>query len=322
MTDTKPKLFITRALPFDVEARAKKDFAATVQAEGTVLSSDEIINASKGFDAILTCPADPLNAETIERLDKSIKIIATFSVGFEHVNLDAASAKSIPVTNTPDVLTDATADVALLLMLGAMRRASEGMELIRENKWGGWNPTQLMGTEMKSKRLGVLGMGRIGQATADRARAFGMEIHYHNRSRLSPELEKGATYYDTAEKLLKVSDVLSVHCPLTPDTKSFLNAPRIAMLPTGAVVINTARGPVIDDDALIAALKSGHVAAAGLDVFDGEPKLNDGYRTLANTFLLPHLGSATVETRNAMGFMALDNLDAFFSKRDLPNRVN
>ena len=322
MTNAKAKLFITRALPSEVERRAKKDFDAQTQTEGTVLSAEEIINSSKGFDAILTCPADPLNAETVQRLDESIKIIATFSVGFEHVSLDAASAKSIPVTNTPDVLTDATADIALLLMLGAMRRATEGMALVRENKWSGWTPTQLMGTQMKSKRLGVLGMGRIGQATADRARAFGMEIHYHNRSRLLPDLEKGAVYHDSAEGLLKVSDVLSIHCPLTPDTKNFLNAERIATLPTGAVVINTARGPVIDDDALISALKSGHVAAAGLDVFDGEPKLNDGYRTLANTFLLPHLGSATIETRNAMGFMALDNLDAFFSKRDLPNRAN
>ncbi|MCK5166396.1 MAG: D-glycerate dehydrogenase, partial [Rhodospirillaceae bacterium] len=299
MTDTKPKLFITRALPDDVEGRAKKDYDVNLQVEGTVLSTDEIINGSKGFDAILTSPADPLNAETIGRLYESIKIIATFSVGFEHVALDAASAKSIPVTNTPDVLTDATADIALLLMLGAMRRAVEGMELIRENKWNGWTPTQLMGTEMKSKRLGVLGMGRIGQATAHRARAFGMEIHYHNRSRLAPELEQGAVYHETAEGLLKVSDVLSVHCPLTPDTKKFINAERIATLPPGAVVVNTARGPVIDDDALIAALKSGHVSAAGLDVFDGEPKLNDGYRSLANTFLLPHLGSATIETRNA-----------------------
>ncbi|MCK5545766.1 MAG: D-glycerate dehydrogenase [Rhodospirillaceae bacterium] len=322
MTDTKPKLFITRALPDDVEGRAKKDYDVNLQVEGTVLSTDEIINGSKGFDAILTSPADPLNAETIGRLYESIKIIATFSVGFEHVALDAASAKSIPVTNTPDVLTDATADIALLLMLGAMRRAVEGMELIRENKWNGWTPTQLMGTEMKSKRLGVLGMGRIGQATAHRARAFGMEIHYHNRSRLAPELEQGAVYHETAEGLLKVSDVLSVHCPLTPDTKKFINAERIATLPPGAVVVNTARGPVIDDDALIAALKSGHVAAAGLDVFDGEPKLNDGYRTLANTFLLPHLGSATIETRNAMGFMALDNLDAFFAGNTPPNRVN
>ncbi len=322
MTNTKPKLFITRALPGDVEARAKKDYDVILQSEGTTLTADEIINGSKGFDAILTSPADPLNAETIERLDESIKIIATFSVGFEHVNLDGASKKSIPVTNTPDVLTDATADIALLLMLGAMRRAHEGMGLIRENKWNGWTPTQLMGTQMKSKHLGVLGMGRIGQATADRARAFGMEIHYHNRSRLAPELEQGATYHETAEELLKVSDVLSVHCPLTPDTKKFINAERIATLPAGAVVINTARGPVIDDDALIAALKSGHVAAAGLDVFDGEPKLNDGYRSLVNTFLLPHLGSATIETRNAMGFMALDNLDAFFAGNTPPNRVN
>ncbi|MDH5189531.1 MAG: NAD(P)-binding domain-containing protein, partial [Rhodospirillaceae bacterium] len=202
------------------------------------------------------------------------------------------------------------------------RRAAEGMKLIAENKWTGWTPTQLMGSQIGNKRLGVLGMGRIGQATADRARAFGMEIHYHNRSRLAPELEKGATYYESAEGLLAVSDVLSIHCPLTPETKKFLNATRIAMLPKGAVVINTARGPIIDDDALIAALKTKHISAAGLDVFDGEPKLNQGYTKLENVFLLPHLGSATVETRNAMGFKALDNLDAFFASSPPPNRVN
>ncbi|MDH5772035.1 MAG: D-glycerate dehydrogenase [Rhodospirillaceae bacterium] len=318
----KPKLFITRALPPAVEDRAKRDYDAITQNEGAVLSARDIINKSANCDAILTCPADPINGETIKQLNESIKIIATFSVGFEHVDLDAATTQGIPVTNTPDVLTDATADVALLLILGATRRAAEGMKLIAENKWTGWTPTQLMGSQIGGKRLGVLGMGRIGQATADRARAFGMEIHYHNRSRLSPELEKGAVYHDSAEGLLAVSDVLSIHCPLTPETNKFLNATRIAMLPKGAVVINTARGPVIDDDALINALKTGHISAAGLDVFAGEPKLNVGYTKLDNVFLLPHLGSATIETRNAMGFKALDNLDAFFAGREIPNRVN
>lgn len=322
MGNYKPKIFITRALPADVEARANRDYDAVTQPEGVALSADEIIKKSVGCDGVLTCPADPLNAETIGRLDASIKIISTFSVGYEHIDLKAAAARGIPVTNTPDVLTDATADVALLLMLGATRRAAEGMALIAQNKWTGWTPTQLMGSQIGHKRLGVLGMGRIGQATADRARAFGMEIHYHNRKRLAPELEKGAVYHESTEGLLAVSDVLSIHCPLTPETKKFINADRIAMLPRGAVVINTARGPVIDDDALIAALKSGHISAAGLDVFDGEPKLNQGYTKLANVFLLPHLGSATIETRNAMGFKALDNLDAFFAGNAPPNQVN
>ena len=247
--------------------------------------------------------------------------MATFSVGHEHIDLAACKKRGIAVGNTPDVLTDATADIALLLMLGAARRAYEGERLVREATWGAWGPTSMLGTHVTGKRLGIYGMGRIGQAVAKRARAFDMQIHYHNRTRLAPELEQGAVFHAVAEDILPYSDFLSINAPSSPDTNGFLNAKRIALLPDGAIVVNTARGPLVDDEALIAALKSGKLAGAGLDVFTGEPKIHPGYRPLQNTFLLPHLGSATVETRNAMGFKALDNLDAFFAGRPLPARV-
>ena len=321
MTD-KPKLLIVRHLPDAVEARVGADYDTRIMKPGEEFTTDELIGAAHGKDAILTCPVDPLNADTIAKLPDSIKIIATFSVGFEHIDVEAATARGIKVTHTPDVLTGATADIAMLLMLGAARRATEGAAEIREGQWGKWQPTHMMGTEVNGKRLGIFGMGRIGQALAKRARAFDMEIHYHNRSRLSPELEQGATYYETPDALLPHCDFLSLHCPLTPQTHHFLNTERIAQMPDGAIVVNTARGPVVDDEALIAALKSGKLQAAGLDVFEGEPNLSPGYLDLPNAFLLPHLGSATVETRNAMGFCALDNLDAFFRGETPPNALN
>ena len=238
-------------------------------------------------------------------------MIATFSVGYEHVDVAAAAKRKILVSNTPDVLTDATADIAMLCMLGAARRAHEGTTMLRTHSWVGWEPRQLMGVHVTGKRLGILGMGRIGQAMADRARAFRMTIHYSNRTRLEPDLEKGAIFHANPDDMLAHCDFLSINAPMTPATRKWVNAERIARLPKGAIVMNTARGGVVDDEALIAALNSGHLASAGIDVFDGEPKIHAGYYGLQNAFLLPHMGSATVETRNAMGFKALDNLEAF-----------
>ncbi|MCH7794703.1 MAG: D-glycerate dehydrogenase, partial [Proteobacteria bacterium] len=221
----------------------------------------------------------------------------------------------------PDVLTDSTADITLLVLLGAARRAYEGQRMVREDKWFGWTPTQLLGVQVSGKRLGILGMGRIGLAVAKRARGFDMEIHYHNRNRLAPELERGARYHAEAEAMLGHCDFLSINCPATPETHHFLDARRIALLPERAIVTNTARGAIVDDEALIAALKSGRLAAAGLDVFEGEPDIHPGYRGLPNVFILPHMGSATLETRNAMGFKCLDNLDALFAGAEPPDRV-
>lgn len=317
----KPSLLVTRKLPDAVEARAARDYRAILNTDDTPFSGAAIAERAAGAAAILCCAGDRLDAAAIAALPDSVRIIATFSVGTDHIDLAAARARGLIVTNTPDVLTDATADVALLLMLGAARRASEGERMIRAGAWTGWTPTQLMGTHIGGKRLAILGMGRIGRAVADRARAFGMVIHYSNRSRLPPELERGATFHADPEALLPHADVLSFHCPATRETTHWLNAARIDRLPAGAIVVNTARGAVVEDAALIAALASGRVAAAGLDVFEGEPALNPGYRDLPNTFLLPHLGSATVETRNAMGFRALDNLDAHFNERQILDKV-
>ena len=314
------KILITRKLPDAVTNRAQETYQATFNNDDEPYGVDQMIELAQEKDALLCTLTNDMSRRVIEKLPDSVCAIATFSVGYEHIDLEAAKERGIIVTNTPGVLTEATADVALLLILGASRRAREGAEMITA-EWSGWTPTQLMGLSMQAKRLGILGMGDIGRACALRARAFGMEIHYHNRTRLSPELEEGATYHETAEELLKVSDFLSLHCPLAPDTKNFLNEKRISLLPPNPVVINTSRGPVIDDEALIAALKSGRVAAAGLDVFDGEPKLNPGYLDCKNAFLLPHLGSATIETRNAMGFTALDNLDAVFAGKEPPNKL-
>jgi len=309
----KTNLLITRKLPIAVEARAQRDYHARLNLTDEPYGKEELVRAAQGSAAILCTTTDRFDAATINRLPDSVRMLATFSVGFEHLDLAAARARGIVVTNTPDVLTDATADVALLLILGAARRASEGEQLIRNDAWAGWAPTHLLGVHVGGKRLGILGMGRIGRAVAARARAFGMVVHYHNRQRLSPQDEAGATFHADAEDLLAVADVLSIHFPLMPETRYFLDARRIELLPRSAIVVNTARGAAIRDADLIAALKSGRIAAAGLDVYDGEPRLHPDYRTLSNTFLLPHLGSATRETREAMGFRALDNLDAFFS---------
>lgn len=317
----KPTVYATRRLPEAVTARLQRDYAAEINETDQALSADELVAAAEGKDALIVTPPDSMDAELIARLPDRVKAIACFSVGTNHVDLEAAQRKGIVVSNTPGVLTDATAEIALLLILGACRRAWEGQRLLRERQWDGWKPTQLVGLELTGRRLGIVGMGRIGQAVAKRAAAFGMEIHYHNRSRLKLEDEAGATYHPRLETMLPVSDVLSLHCPATPETKGLLNEEKIGWLPENAVVVNTARGDVVNDAALIDALKKRRVAAAGLDVFAGEPKIAPGYYDLDNAYLLPHLGSATIETRNAMGFKCLDSLDAVFAGGNVPDRV-
>lgn len=320
MTD-KPEVLVTRKLPDAVEARLKRNYQARLNPNDTLYDKDGILGKCTGCDAILACPTDRLDAGLLGDLPDSVRIIATFSVGYEHIDLDAAKARNIIVTNTPDVLTAATADIAMLLLLGAARRAYEAEQILRSKQWGSWAPTWMLGTQVTGKRLGILGMGRIGRAVAQRARGFEMEVHYHNRSRLPPDQEQGAIYHASGEDMLPQSDFLSIHCPATPRTRHWLNRARIDKLPQGAIVINTARGAVVDDDALIAALNSGRLAAAGLDVYEGEPNINDGYRSIKNAMLLPHVGSATRETRDAMGFTCLDNLDAYFAGMAPPNRV-
>ncbi|WP_119302237.1 2-hydroxyacid dehydrogenase [Dongia deserti] len=317
----KPIIFVTRRLPDAVTHRLTSAYEARLNEHDGVLSPDQLVTGAEGADALLVTPTDKLTAEVIGRLPKSVKMIATFSVGYEHIDLNAAKARGLPVSNTPDVLTDATADIALLLMLGAARRAYEGERAVREATWKSWSTTYMLGIHMTGKRLGIFGMGRIGQAVAKRARAFDMQIHYFNRRRLAAHLEHGAIYHASADEMLPLCDFLSINAPGGPETHHWLNTERIARLPDRAIVVNTSRGPLVDDNGLTAALKSGKLFAAGLDVFENEPNIHPGYRELPNVFLLPHLGSATVETRNAMGFKALDNLDAFFAGQELPDRV-
>ena len=317
----KPVVLVGRKLPPAVEARLAQDYQARLNESDRLYTSEELLALAEGADAILPCHTERFPPEVLGRLPESVRIIANMSVGVDHVDLGAAAGRGIVVTNTPDVLSDATAEIAMLLMLGAARRASEGERLIRAGQWRDWSPAFMVGTQVTGKRFGVIGMGRVGQVTARRARGFDMAVHYHNRRRLDPEAEAGAVFHETVEDLIAASDVLSLHCPATPDTQGLLNAERLALLPEGAIVVNTARGAIVDDAALIAALRSGRVAAAGLDVFNGEPALDPAYRELDNTFLLPHIGSATRETRDAMGFRACDNLDAFFAGREPGDRV-
>ncbi|HKV00152.1 MAG TPA: D-glycerate dehydrogenase [Vineibacter sp.] len=321
MSDRKPRVLATRLFPPAVEARLQAHFDAVLNPKDAIYDADHLVQATGGCAGLMCAAGDPVNAAAIARFPDTLRIIATFSVGYEHIDVAAAAKRGIIVTNTPDVLTDATADITLLCLLGAARRAQEGIDMLRGKQWDGWAPTQLMGTHVTGKRLGILGMGRIGQAVADRARAFRMTIHYSNRHRLPPDLEQGATFHADPEAMLPHCDFLSLNCPLTADTRHWLNAARIARLPDGAIVVNTARGPVVDDAALIAAVRSGKLASVGLDVFEGEPKLHPDYHTLPAAFLLPHMGSATTETRNAMGFRALDNLEALLLRNETPPHV-
>lgn len=317
----KPVLAVTRRLPEAVAKRAAETYDIRTQEDDDPLSRNEILALCHGADAALVSVGDPIDAEFFDALPESVKIVATFSVGTDHIDLTAAKKKGVIIGNTPGVLTDATADIAWLLILGAARRASEGEAEVRNATWSSWRPTHLMGTQVTGKKLGIVGMGRIGQAVGKRARGFDMEIHYYNRRQLPADQEYGATYHDNIEGLLPHCDFLSLHCPSTPETRGMVNTDFISKLPDGAIIVNTARGDVINDQDLIAALKSGKLTAAGLDVFAGEPNIEPAYRDLKNTFLLPHLGSATVETRNAMGFRALDNIDAFIAGKDVPYTV-
>jgi lactate dehydrogenase-like 2-hydroxyacid dehydrogenase len=251
-----------------------------------------------------------------------VQAIANFSVGVDHVDLDAARAKGIIVTNTPDVLSDATAEIAILLMLGAARRASEGERLVRSEQWKDWSPDFMVGRQTTGKRLGILGMGRVGQVVARRARGFEMTIHYHNRKPLAVDQAGDAIYHDSVERLLTNIDVLSIHCPAMEATRGLMNRERLALMHADSILVNTSRGSVIDDDALVAALRGGTIGAAGLDVYNGEPSaIHPGYRELDNVFLLPHIGSATHETRAAMGYRAIANLLAIFNGEEPGDRV-
>ena len=303
-------LAITRRLPEAVETRARAGYRVIQDTVDGPRTGADVLRICAGADALLCCPAERIDATAVAALPACVRVVATFSVGTDHLDLAALAARGIAVVNTPDVLSIATAELSLLLILMAARRAGEGERLVRAGAWGGWHPTHMMGTGVTGRRIGILGMGRIGRELATMARGLGMTVHYRNRARLDPALEDGASFHDTDATFLPACDVLSLNAPGGAGTRHWLDAGRIARLPWGAVVANAARGTLIDDDALIAALRSGRIAAAGLDVYGDEPRVDPRYLALNNVVLLPHLGSATVATRDAMGFAALDGIDA------------
>jgi lactate dehydrogenase-like 2-hydroxyacid dehydrogenase len=308
----KPKLWITRKLSNNILERAKKDYDVLLNPEDADVSTAELIETSHKVDAIMPCHSEHFDQDVVSQLGQQTKIIANYSVGTDHCDLAALAAKGIVVTNTPDVLSDATAEIVMLLLLGASRRASEGDRLVRSGQWTSWSPSFMVGHQPTGKRLGIIGMGKVGQVVARRARGFDMEVHYHNRGRLSQELESGAIFHESLDSLLNVSEFLSLNCPATPESRGILNKESISKLPDGAIVVNAARGALIVENDLLAALSNGKLAAAGLDCFNNEPGGNPEFSQYDNVFMLPHIGSATFETRDAMGFRALDNLDAFF----------
>ena len=315
------KVFVTRKLLKENEEKLKELFDVKLNPDDKIYSAAEIIEGSKNFDGILSSVTDPINSETISKLSSTIKIIANGAVGFGNIDIKAAREKGITVTNTPDVLTDATADIQILLLLGASRKAYEGRIAAETQSWK-WSWDFLLGKQMSNKRLGILGMGRIGRAVAKRARGFNMEIHYHNRSQLSKDLEEGAIYHKTIKDLFNCSDFLSINCPATKETNKIINKETLSFLPDNVVIGNAARGDVVDDEAMIEALKSKKVFAFGLDVYNGEPKIHPEYLKLNNIFLLPHLGSATKRTRWDMAYRATQNLEDFFSKGSAKDKVN
>jgi len=313
---SRPVIWFPRKLSDATLARARSTYDIIVNEADTPGTADEIIAMSAQVDAMVPCHSEHFSADVVAALDPRLKIVANHSVGVDHCDLPALKARGITVTNTPDVLSDATAEIAMLLMLGAARRAVEGDALVRDGKWSDWSPAFMVGKQVSGARLGIIGMGRVGRAFAEKARGFGMDIHYHNRTRLAEADEHGATYHPTLETLLPEVDFISLHCPATPETTDLINTTTLAKMRDGAVLVNTARGALVDEDALIAALSSGMISAAGLDCFKVEPGGNPQFAQFPQVMMLPHIGSATRATRDAMGFRALDNLDAFFAGKD------
>ena len=315
------KILVTRNLLDENEKRILKLFDAKLNKEDKLYSPEEVIALSENCDGILSFTTSVLNRETINKLSDSVKIIANYAVGFGNIDIDSAKKRGIVVTNTPHVLTDATADISILLLLGASRRAYEGRKAAEQQNWN-WSADLLLGKQMSNRKLGILGMGRIGRAVAQRAKGFGMEIHYHNRNRLSPDLENGAKYHSDIKSLFSQSEFLSINCPATADTANLINKETINFFPDDVVIANAARGDIINDQDMIEAMKNGKVFALGLDVYNGEPKINENYLKLDNLFLLPHLGSATKRTRIDMGDRAISNLEDYFLGKKPKDKVN
>jgi lactate dehydrogenase-like 2-hydroxyacid dehydrogenase len=314
----KPKLVVTSRYTPAVEERLEREFDVRRETSGRALNSVEILALAEGADAIFVTPMDKLDATFFERVSKSVKVISTYSVGLDHIDLKSAAARNIAIGYTPGANSDATAEIAMLLMLGAARRAYEGQELVRTRAWNSTSRL-ILGWQLSGKSLGIVGMGSVGQAVARRARAFRMQIHYLNTAELSQDIAGDSIYHRSLAEMLPLCNFLSLHTPETPETHHMIDAKALALLPHGAILINTARGGLIVDSDVIDALKSGQLAAAGLDVFEKEPAVNPDYLTLNNVFLLPHLGSATIETRTRMGMICLDNISAILLGKPAPS---
>ncbi|MEO5799051.1 MAG: D-glycerate dehydrogenase [Gemmatimonadales bacterium] len=320
----RPRVVVTRRLPVAVETALRDRFDAVLSTDDRPMSAEALQRALATADGVLCTVTDRMTAEVLSAYPLRARILANCGVGVDNIDLAAAGAHSLVVTNTPGVLTDCTADLAMTLILMTLRRAGEGERELRGGRWLGLAPTHLLGRQVTGKTLGLIGMGRIGSAVARRAHfGFGMRVLCYNRTRLGEaELAAvGAEQCPTLESLLGNSDIVSLHCPSTPETRGLMNGTRLALMQPGAFLVNTARGDIVDDDALVASLLSGHLAGAGLDVYRGEPNVDRRYLGMEQVVLLPHLGSATRETREAMGFLALENLAACFEGRPIPNRV-
>ena len=322
----KPLVVVTRKLPAAVETRMRELFDARLNLDDKPMSNDELIEAVKIADVLVPTVTDEITADIIAAAGDHLKLIANFGNGFDNIDVMAASARGIDVTNTPGVLTDDTADMTMALIMAVARRIPEGARLVPDDKWQGWSPTWMLGTRITGKRLGIIGMGRIGQAVARRARAFGLSIHYHNRRRLDSRIEEEleATYWDSLDQMLARMDIVSVHCPHTPGTYHLLSARRLKMLKPDAILVNTARGEIVDEVALTKMLDAGELAGAGLDVFEHEPAVNPRLLKLARAHrvvLLPHMGSATHEGRIEMGEKVIVNIRAMMDGHRPPNRV-
>ena len=323
MDQKKPKVILTRKLPETIETRMRELFDTKLNDDDKQLSQQELVTAVKTADVLVPTVTDKIDAALIAEAGDQLRLIASFGTGFDHIDLAAAKARGITVTNTPGVLTEDTADVTMALILAVPRRIAEGDALARSGKWSGWSPTGMLGHRINGKRLGIIGMGRIGEAVARRARGFGLSVHYHNRKPVHPqtEAELEATYWESLEQMIARVDIVSVNCPHTSATDNLLSRERLAMMQPSAYLVNTSRGGVLDEAALAELLASRHIAGAGLDVYSDEPDIPQALRDLPNVVLLPHIGSATIEGRLQMGDKVIINVQTFWDGHTPPDRV-
>lgn len=323
MASERPSVVVTRRLPDVVEARMSELFDVETRREDTAMTRDELVAAMRRADVLVPTITDTIDQGLLAQAGDRLRLIASFGAGVDHIDVATARQRGILVTNTPGAVTEDTADMTLALILAVTRRIPEGLSLMQAGRWTGWAPTALLGGRVGGRRLGILGMGRIGQAVARRAKAFGMEVHYHNRKRLRPEIETelDATYWESLDQMVARMDVISVNCPHTPSTFHLMNARRLKLMKPSAVIVNTSRGEVIDENALTRMLRSGEIAGAGLDVFEHGAEVNPRLRELQNVVLLPHMGSATLEGRVEMGEKVIINIKTFTDGHRPPDLV-